>query len=111
MAEQSAVNRLVVGSSPTRPAFGPVAQLVRALPCHGRGRGFKSHLDRIGKCGRVVEGSCLLNSRGVKASVGSNPTASSKKDALDPKGRGVSRAICTLASYERRATSFRSGIV
>ncbi len=27
--------------------FGPVAQLVRALPCHGRGRGFESLLGRF----------------------------------------------------------------
>jgi hypothetical protein len=27
-------------------APGPVAQLVRALPCHGRGRQFKSGQDR-----------------------------------------------------------------
>ena len=27
-------------------AYGPVAQLVRALPCHGRGRQFKSGWDR-----------------------------------------------------------------
>jgi hypothetical protein len=27
-------------------SFGLLAQLVRALPCHGRGRGFKSHTDR-----------------------------------------------------------------
>ena len=26
--------------------IGLVAQLVRALPCHGKGRGFKSHPDR-----------------------------------------------------------------
>lgn len=26
--------------------FGSVAQLVRALPCHGKGRGFKSHQNR-----------------------------------------------------------------
>ena len=26
--------------------FGPMAQLVRALPCHGRGRGFESRLGR-----------------------------------------------------------------
>jgi hypothetical protein len=26
--------------------FGPLAQLVRALPCHGRGRRFKSDMDR-----------------------------------------------------------------
>jgi hypothetical protein len=27
-------------------SLGPVAQLVRALPCHGRGRQFKSGQDR-----------------------------------------------------------------
>lgn len=26
--------------------FGPVAQLVRAPPCHGGGRGFEPHRDR-----------------------------------------------------------------
>ena len=26
---------------------GPVAQLVRALPCHGRGQGFESLLGRL----------------------------------------------------------------
>jgi hypothetical protein len=26
--------------------LGPLAQLVRALPCHGRGRRFKSVMDR-----------------------------------------------------------------
>ncbi len=28
---------------------GPVAQLVRALPCHGRGQGFESLLGRFTK--------------------------------------------------------------
>ena len=28
------------------PCLGPLAQLVRALPCHGRGRRFKSDMDR-----------------------------------------------------------------
>ena len=28
------------------PPFGPVAQLVRALACHARGRGFDPHPDR-----------------------------------------------------------------
>ena len=27
--------------------FGPVAQLVRAPPCHGGGRGFESHPGRF----------------------------------------------------------------
>ena len=27
--------------------FGPVAQLVRAPPCHGGGRGFESHPGRL----------------------------------------------------------------
>ena len=84
MVEHSAVNRVVVGSSPTRGAkrglahyrlikkfrlhgqavktspfhggntgsipvgviYGLVAQLVRAPPCHGGGRGFESLLGR-----------------------------------------------------------------
>ncbi len=28
---------------------GPVAQLVRAPPCHGGGRGFESHPGRFGE--------------------------------------------------------------
>ena len=45
-------NRLITGRSwvrvPEGPFkyFGPVAQLVRAPPCHGGGRGFESHLGR-----------------------------------------------------------------
>ena len=29
------------------PEDGPVAQLVRAPPCHGGGRGFESHPGRL----------------------------------------------------------------
>ena len=29
--------------------YGPVAQMVRALPCHGRGQGFKSPSGRKGR--------------------------------------------------------------
>ena len=37
-----------IGSSPIVPTiiFGPVAQLVRALACHARGRGFEPHPGR-----------------------------------------------------------------
>jgi hypothetical protein len=38
-------------------SFGPLAQLVRALPCHGRGRQFKSDMDRQArnvKGGKIV---------------------------------------------------------
>ena len=31
----------------TAQIFGPVAQLVRAPPCHGGGRGFESHPGRL----------------------------------------------------------------
>ena len=31
------------------PLDGPVAQLVRAPPCHGGGRGFESHPGRLSK--------------------------------------------------------------
>ena len=34
------------GARPSSPPNGPVAQLVRALACHARGRGFDPHPDR-----------------------------------------------------------------
>jgi hypothetical protein len=37
------------GSNPFNPPLGVVAQLVRALPCHGRGCGFESRQLRIFK--------------------------------------------------------------
>ena len=37
--------RISLGSFVSQ-AFGPLAQLVRALPCHGRGQGFESLLGR-----------------------------------------------------------------
>ena len=40
------VNHDVAGSSPAGGANGPVVQLVRTLPCHGRGHGFESRPDR-----------------------------------------------------------------
>ncbi len=48
-------------SSPTTPTrvfsqFGLVAQLVRAPPCHGGGRGFKSHPGRQTKKPRFLRG-------------------------------------------------------
>ena len=39
MVEHSAVNRVVVGSSPTRGAKRPVGQAVKTLPFHGEIRG------------------------------------------------------------------------
>ena len=51
--EHAAVNRSVVGSSPTQGAkilylyYGPMAQLVRAPPCHGGGRRFESDSGRF----------------------------------------------------------------
>ncbi len=47
--EQAAVNRWVAGSNPARgaiPPCGGVAQLVRALACHARGRRFESGHSR-----------------------------------------------------------------
>ena len=55
MAEHSAVNRRVVGSSPTWGArkrfsiLGSLAQLVRAPPCHGGGHRFEPGLGRMGQ--------------------------------------------------------------
>ena len=44
LAEQLICNQQVIGSSPIVGSifYGPVAQLVRAPPCHGGGRGFES---------------------------------------------------------------------
>ena len=48
LAEQLICNQQVIGSSPIIGFFyfGPLAQLVRAPPCHGGGREFESHLGR-----------------------------------------------------------------
>ena len=57
MGEHLPYKQRVIGSSPIVPtkgfagvgvacAYGLVAQLVRALPCHGRGRGFEPHPGR-----------------------------------------------------------------
>ena len=45
--ERRPVTAEVVGSSPRRSMNGPVAQLVRAPPCHGGGREFESLLGRL----------------------------------------------------------------
>ena len=55
LAEQLICNQQVIGSSPiigfsivsNLKRFGPLAQLVRAPPCHGGGRGFESHSGRL----------------------------------------------------------------
>ena len=55
LAEQLICNQQVIGSSPIIGFFegtrvleqGPLAQLVRAPPCHGGGREFESLLGRL----------------------------------------------------------------
>ena len=54
LAEQLICNQQVIGSSPIiglvltgLKDFGPLAQLVRAPPCHGGGREFESLLGRL----------------------------------------------------------------
>ena len=43
------------GFEGANPLFqGPVAQLVRAPPCHGGGREFESHLGRLESMGRFI---------------------------------------------------------
>ncbi len=39
-------NPEVIGSNPIPATIGPVAQLVRAPPCHGGGRGFEPRSGR-----------------------------------------------------------------
>ena len=48
LGEHLPYKQRVIGSSPIVPTilFGPVAQLVRALACHARGRGFEPLPDR-----------------------------------------------------------------
>ena len=49
LVEHLPYKQAVIGSSPIAPTiniFGPVAQLVRALACHARGRGFEPHPGR-----------------------------------------------------------------
>lgn len=58
MVECRTVNSDVPGSKPGGPAKGPVVQLVRTLPCHGRGRRFKSVMDRRARRGKG--GFCVL---------------------------------------------------
>ena len=53
LAEQLICNQQVIGSSPIIGFYGPLAQLVRAPPCHGGGRGFKSRLGRFFSYNRV----------------------------------------------------------
>ena len=43
------------GSIPAIRSEGPLAQLVRALPCHGRGRQFKSDMDRLASLVQWIE--------------------------------------------------------
>ena len=46
LGEHLPYKQRVIGSSPIVSTTGLVVQLVRTLPCHGRGRGFESHPDR-----------------------------------------------------------------
>ncbi len=47
LGEHLPYKQRVIGSSPIVPTiFGLVAQLVRALACHARGRGFEPHPGR-----------------------------------------------------------------
>ena len=54
----------VIGSSPIITRIGPVAQLVRALACHARGRGFEPHPGRQYKKEQTVLSVCLCSSVG-----------------------------------------------
>ena len=46
LGEHLPYKQRVIGSSPIVSTSGPVAQLVRALACHARGRGFEPHPGR-----------------------------------------------------------------
>ena len=46
LGEHLPYKQRVIGSSPIVSTSGLVVQLVRTLPCHGRGRGFEPHPGR-----------------------------------------------------------------
>ena len=50
LGEHLPYKQRVIGSSPIVSTIGPVAQLVRALACHARGRGFEPHPSRHPIC-------------------------------------------------------------
>ena len=61
LGEHLPYKQRVIGSSPIVSTSGPVAQLVRALACHARGRGFDPHPDRHYNTALAV---CLCSSVG-----------------------------------------------
>ena len=62
LGEHLPYKQRVIGSSPIVSTTGLVVQLVRTLPCHGRGRGFESHPDR--QCTLQKVHSCGFSSSG-----------------------------------------------
>ncbi len=74
MVEHSAVNRVVVGSSPTRGAIWPVGQAVKTPPFHGGIRG-SSPLRVTIRYGRLAQpGERLPYKQDVGSSILSSPT-------------------------------------
>ena len=74
LVEQSAVNRSVVGSSPTRGAIWPVGQAVKTPPFHGDNGGsipprVTIHLGRLAQPGER-----LPYKQDVGGSIPSSPT-------------------------------------
>ena len=60
MVEHTAVNRGVVGSSPTRGAdIWGISSVGRALPLQGRGHGFESHMLHLCPVRQVVQVTAL----------------------------------------------------
>ena len=76
LAEQLICNQQVIGSSPIiglvltgLKDFGPLAQLVRAPPCHGGGREFESLLGRS-RCESILRNAAvaeLADARDLKS--------------------------------------------
>ena len=49
------MNHAIMANKSSKVMNGPVAQLVRASPCHGEGRGFESLLGRYGILAQLGE--------------------------------------------------------
>ena len=62
--------------------YGPVAQLVRAPPCHGGGRGFESHPGRLKASDKV----CFHNNYGVLAQLGEHLPYKQRVTGSSPVG-------------------------
>ena len=84
MGEHLPYKQRVTGSSPVLSTiYGLVAQLVRALACHARGRGFEPHPSRHFNLIFLADLAHLVERHLAKVEVaGSSPVIRSKKQKI-----------------------------